>query len=296
LVTNVSIDEIADAMVDQLEDELVPAAGPITSLKPVYSVQRYMGGEFTTPEGMKRGGAGRCPALRVRHAGTKTLRTTVARRSDRVESTFSVVALTDSHRSKDDRKSILEIAESTRHVIAARSFDLAITPMRFRSMDVIRDDEQMMALSVTFSTRHRTDYTTDPGNDTIESIEGEIWDAAAPDEDEAGIEVMGTEGTATWKYLVIAVDEDDVGTVIGPALATDEGPATLNLTNYLRLTWPAYPGAVRYRVARIESGGTPSSLGTIGSTTELSFEDIGAAGVNLNVPEIYAVEVGDTYE
>jgi hypothetical protein len=294
VAVGVSIDEIADAIVDQLATEMVPADGsPVSVAKPVYSVQRYQGREFTTTEVMKRGGAGRCPALRVRHAGTKTLRTTIARRSDRVESTFSVVVFSDDHRSKDSRKSINAIAETARDWVAARAFDLAMTPLRFRGMDVIRDDEQMMGLAVNFTTRHRTDYTTDPGDDTIESIEGEIYDAATPEE--AAIEVMGTEGSATWTYLVVAIDEDDVHTVIGPPLSTDEGAATLTLTNYLRLTWPAYPGAVSYEVQRIISGGTPATVGPIGTVTALSFEDIGVRAVDLGTVEIPHVDVGDTY-
>ncbi len=294
MVTNVSIDEIADAMVTQLATELVPTSGdPVTTLKPVYSVQRYMGREFTTVEGAKRGGAGRCPALRVRHVGTKTLRTTVARRSDRVESTFSVIVFSDDHRSKDSRKSTLAIAESTRRVVGSRSFGLAITPLRFRSLDVIRDDEQGMALSVTFAARHRVDYTTDPGTDTIESISGEIFDAASPEE--AAIEVMGTEGTATGAYLVVAIDSNGVHTVIGPALQTLVGPATLNLANYLLLTWPAYPGAVSYQVQRIVSGGTPTTLGPIGTVTALSFEDIGVRGVDLGAPEIFHVDLEEVF-
>lgn len=171
MATNVSIDSLADAMVAKLQ----------ASIPSARSVQRYAGAEFTTEEGFKRGIAGRCPALRVRHAGTKTLKTTIGRRVDRVESTFSIVVCSDSHRSKDDRASLLAVAEQVRNFIGSRAFGLMVTPARFRSMDPLRDDDKMLAYAVTFTVRHRVDYTVNPGTDRMLEYSGDIINADEAD-------------------------------------------------------------------------------------------------------------------
>src|SRR5678815_1066325 len=121
MATNVSIASILDATVAQLSAQLVPSplGSPVTSQKPVFTCQRYMGGEFRTEEGLTRGIAGRCPALRVRFAGSKSVKTTIGRRVDRVESAIQVIVASDSHRSKDDRKKLLAIAESVRRFVGS---------------------------------------------------------------------------------------------------------------------------------------------------------------------------------
>jgi hypothetical protein len=171
MATNVSIDGLMDAMVEQLTTNITTAR----------SVQRYMGAEFDTKEGFERGVAGRTPALRVRHAGTKSLRATIGRRTERVESTFSIVVCSDSRRGKDDRSSLLVVAESVRNFIGSRAFSLMVTPAHFRSMDTLRDDDMMLAYAVTFTVRHRVDYCIDPGTDTIAEVTGDITNADETD-------------------------------------------------------------------------------------------------------------------
>lgn len=171
MATNVSIDALCDSIVDKLV-AAVPAAR---------SVARYAGAEFTTEEGFKRGVAGRCPALRVRHRGTRTLSTTIGRRTERVESTFSIVVCSDSVRSKDDRASLFAVGESVRQFIGSRAFALMVTPARFRSMDALRDDDKMLAYAVTFTIRHRVDYTVNPGTDQMLGYSGDIINADEAD-------------------------------------------------------------------------------------------------------------------
>lgn len=173
MATNVAVDAIADAMVTQLS-QLVNTGGAVTTLKPVRTVQRYLGAEFQTPEGFKRGIAGRTPALRVRFAGTKTLKRTIGRRVDRVESTFSVVVASDQHHDKDKRTAVLALAETVRRLVGSRSFGLAETPARYISTETIRDEEQLLALAVVFAVRHHVDYTIDPGTDLLDEYTGTI--------------------------------------------------------------------------------------------------------------------------
>jgi hypothetical protein len=176
MATNVTQDEILDAMVSQLADKLVPDGSALTSEKPVRSVQRYMGSEFTVQNGFRQGIAGRCPALRVRYAGSRALKTHFGRRVDRIESNFSIVVVTDDESGKERRKTLLTLAEAVRKHVGSHRFALEINPMRWQRTDVLRDDEQMLAYAITFTTKHRVDYTVDPGEDVLESASGEITD------------------------------------------------------------------------------------------------------------------------
>jgi hypothetical protein len=181
MATNVAIDAIVDAIVAQL-GQLVPATGgAVTMLQPVRTVQRYVGGEFTTVEGMKRGIAGRTPALRVRWAGSRKLTTTIGRRVDRVESLFAVIVVSDNHRSKDERNVIVALAETVRSLVGSRAFGLPITPTRWQSTNTLRDDDSLLALSVVFAVRHRVDYTVNPGTDVMLEYEGTVTNADPAD-------------------------------------------------------------------------------------------------------------------
>ncbi len=192
MATNVTQDAILDAMVAQIAAQMVPATGePVSASRPIRSVQRYMGAEFTSAEGLKRGITGRCPAIRVRYAGSKSLKTHVGRRVDRVESTYSVICCTDDERGKDSRKSLLPLVESIRSVVGSRAFSLSVNPMRWRQTDVLRDDEQLLAYSLTFVTRHYVDYTVDPGDEVIESASGDIKDT----DDDGGATRLQVEST-----------------------------------------------------------------------------------------------------
>jgi hypothetical protein len=102
-------------------------------------------------------------------------------RTERVESTFSVVVCSDSHRSKDDRASLFAVAETVRNFIGSRAFSLMVTPARFRSMETVRDDDRMLAYAVTFSVRHRVDYSIDAGTDQILEAKGDIINADPTD-------------------------------------------------------------------------------------------------------------------
>lgn len=173
MAVNVAVDSILDGMVGALA-VLVNVGGAVTALKPVRSLARYMGNEATAVELLKRGGAGRTPLVRARFAGTKTLRTTIGRRVDRVESAFAVIVASDNHHSKDFRDVLLALAETVRNLLGSRSFGLAVTPSRYRATRTLIDQEQLMALAVDFAVRHRVDYTVDPGTDLMLEYTGEI--------------------------------------------------------------------------------------------------------------------------
>jgi hypothetical protein len=175
MATNVAADSILNAMVTQLSSQLVPTTGqPVTTQKPVHTCQRYLGAEFKVAEGMKRGIAGRCPALRVRWAGTKTLRTTIGRKVDRVESTFGIIVASDNQHGRDFRAMVLALAESVRSLIGSRAFGLPMTPTRYQATRTVIDEDALMALEVLFTARHRVDYSINPGTDQMLEIVGPI--------------------------------------------------------------------------------------------------------------------------
>jgi hypothetical protein len=187
-MTNVSIDSIMSALVTAMT-VFTPASGvALTAEKPIRSVQRYVASEFTTEEGFRRGIAGRCPAVRVRYAGSRTLRRTIGRRTARSESTFSVVCCTDSHKAPGDRESLKAAVELLELKLGSRKLSLAIDPIRVVSVETMTDSEQMLAYVLVLRTRHWRDYTVDPGDDVMQTATGEIH---APNTDDAEGRIYG---------------------------------------------------------------------------------------------------------
>lgn len=180
MATNVSITQLLDATVAQIRNNFVPTSGPLTADKPIYSVQRYLGAEFTTEEGFKRGIAGRCPAVRVRYVGSKRYKTTTGRRVDEVESTFFVYVCSDAERTRDDRKSIIPVAEMVWRALGDRRLGLEIQPLVYRATDQ-KEDPMMLSFVHTFTTRHHVDYRIDPRFDVMDNAVGDI---VTPEDDE----------------------------------------------------------------------------------------------------------------
>lgn len=77
---------------------------------------------------------------------------------------------------------------------------------------------------------------------------------------------QGTPGSTTWTYTVTATD--GLGeTVASSATTTSTGAATLNSTNYNRITPSRINGAVSYKVYRTAAGGSPATTGYIGAVS-----------------------------
>jgi Multicopper oxidase len=98
--------------------------------------------------------------------------------------------------------------------------------------------------------------------------------AAAP-----AVATVGAAGTTAWSYEVVAYNANGDG-VPSPAGSTAVGNATLSTTDYNQITWAPIANALGYRVLRTAAGGSPSTVGVIGSvvaTGPLSFSDQAAA-------------------
>lgn len=106
-----------------------------------------------------------------------------------------------------------------------------------------------------------------------------------------GITTIGTTGTTTWKYKVTARNAKGE-TVPSTEVTTTTGNATLDATNFNRITWTAVSGATDYRVYRTTAGGTPSTTGLIGTTASTTLDDTGLAASGSTPTSNSAVLVG----
>lgn len=95
---------------------------------------------------------------------------------------------------------------------------------------------------------------------------------------------QGTSGAATWTYKIVAITGTGT-TEASAAGSTATGNATLDGTNYNRLTWTAVTNAIGYWIYRTASGGTPATTGRIavlGAVT--TYDDQGGAGDSATAP------------
>ncbi len=83
---------------------------------------------------------------------------------------------------------------------------------------------------------------------------------------------VGTAGTTSYTYYVVATDRAGNKTLVSPVGTTATGNATLSGTNYNAITWSAVTGAATYDVLK---GDTAHSIATGISAT--SFNDIGGS-------------------
>lgn len=93
---------------------------------------------------------------------------------------------------------------------------------------------------------------------------------------------QGTAGTTTYSYYVVAVDQVGFKTMATvTTIAT--GNATLDATNFNRITWATITGAVSYEVIRSTGGATQGRIATVTAPT-VTFDDTGAAATAYTFP------------
>jgi hypothetical protein len=90
---------------------------------------------------------------------------------------------------------------------------------------------------------------------------------------------VGTSGSTTYTYALVAVGANGTTSVIGTTASTVAGNATLSNTNYNQITWVPGGDAASYIIVRTSSAGTPSTVGVIGyaTSTDTAFNDTGLA-------------------
>jgi hypothetical protein len=94
------------------------------------------------------------------------------------------------------------------------------------------------------------------------------------------IEPVGTPGATTVSYKIVALQSDGAFSVASSAGTTTTAAASLDTTDFNRITWDAVDGADFYDIYRTAAGGTPSSTGLIGTVaaTVTAFSDTGLSG------------------
>lgn len=98
---------------------------------------------------------------------------------------------------------------------------------------------------------------------------------------------QGTPGSTTVTYKLVARLADGTTTEAGAASTTTTSAATLNGTNFNRLTWSAVTNAVAYDVYRTVAPTSPATTGKIvAATTALTVDDTGLAGGGETAPSV----------
>jgi len=97
---------------------------------------------------------------------------------------------------------------------------------------------------------------------------------------------QGTTGATTWTYKIVAKNASGNSTAAGSAGSTSTGNATLTSSNFNRITWIELNRATSYDIYRTVAGGTPSTIGKIGNTSNTTFDDTGLAGDSATAPSV----------
>jgi hypothetical protein len=289
---------IRDAVIAQLSDQLwAGTGGAVSADKPVRTVQKYVGAEFQVVEGQKRGIAGRTPALRVRWAGTRGIRSTISRRLRRVETMIAVIVASDSHRSKDDRDNITVLAEATvPRLVAGRSYGMNISKLELRSVETMRDEDTLLAVAAVFTTRYWVDMSKDPGGDLMLSADGQIVPPLDPLVGPTA-PTLTVHGAAGSRYLAYDLQVKYSGSLsdFSPWASVHNAPNALGGANNVGVSWPAYPGATGYVLRRRWSAAGGPTEGVIYTGTATSFTDDGTVAGDGNTAPPHGVELKETF-
>ena len=174
-----------EQLVDGMLDELRPLERTEGGSQPIRTLARYVG-EFAAgverdPEKM-RAVAGRCPAVLIEWGGEKDRGLTVGRRSQRLEETLIAICVTDTRRSRDDRKALWSIARQVRQTLVNKRLGLAITLLRYTRTVVVVDSAELYALGVVFTTDVRWLPTVDAPapSETLERVQGTVTNSDEP--------------------------------------------------------------------------------------------------------------------
>lgn len=90
---------------------------------------------------------------------------------------------------------------------------------------------------------------------------------------------VGTTGSTTYTYFIVAIDKNGNKTLASSSGQTTTGNATLNGTNYNTVTWTAVSGAVSYDVLKTDTAHSVTL-----ATTALSYNDQGGASSGYTAP------------
>ncbi len=97
---------------------------------------------------------------------------------------------------------------------------------------------------------------------------------------------QGTPGATSISYVIVAVNNAGT-TEASQATTTATANATLTGVNYVQINWQLVPNAASYKIYRtVTAGVSPVTVGLIGTTTALTFNDTGLAGDATTAPTV----------
>lgn len=106
---------------------------------------------------------------------------------------------------------------------------------------------------------------------------------------------IGAAGSTTYSYKVVAKQAGGGYTIASPAGTTTTGNATLDITNFNRLTWSKVDDASGYDVYRTVGGATQGKIASVASGV-LTLDDTGLVGDTVSAPSStiydFAIEIG----
>lgn len=90
---------------------------------------------------------------------------------------------------------------------------------------------------------------------------------------------VGTAGATTYTYVIVPETTSGIKGVASSNITTATGHATLDGTNFNRLTWTRKTGVATYYVYRTVGGGSTGIIGSVaGNAAAMQFDDTGLAG------------------
>lgn len=94
------------------------------------------------------------------------------------------------------------------------------------------------------------------------------------------VAAQGTGGSETWGYGIVGVKANGTEAAVSTEGQEAGGNAALDATDFNRITWTDVAGYVSYKIYRLTSGGTPATLGLIGTVAAgvETFDDTGLVG------------------
>jgi hypothetical protein len=280
------IDAIINGMLAGLAS-LAPAAGsgaqPWPARPYLRELRRYTG-ELRTPDvALGEGGIyARTPAILVAFAGQRRLRSMLSGKSHQMEGTYLALCCSDIQRSLTDRNVLYGILEDCEQLLGGRQVAAGAAKLKPDQVVTVIEDPKLYCYGLKFTTRYWTQTVSAGPFDILTDVIGRVWNTrstfgpqpiAAP-----AIAVIGTPGATTWGYVVAGESDDGaLVTLKTPEGRTLTGAAVLTGANFNRPSWPAIPGAARYRVYRTTANGTPNTVGKIATTAALTLDDTGLA-------------------
>lgn len=106
---------------------------------------------------------------------------------------------------------------------------------------------------------------------------------------------QGTPGSTTYGYKIVGVTANGNKTAASAEDTTGTGAATLNGTDFNRITWTDVAGAESYEVYRTTGGATQGLIGTVASGVE-QFDDTGLEGDSATPPATNGTGTGAAQE